>query len=110
MVPIRILGCHNQGPKRQELLTDTLIVLLHDSLRDHRTDIASLGDIFVESKLDHKLIQNAGDVNHCHIFVDGDFSESVARHGGNNKVVWQRRRVSGVLFLDLAQDWQELKK
>lgn len=103
-------GAREYGSKRQVVLTDTLVILLRDCLRDHGANIASLGDILLEPELNHELVQDTRDDNHVHVHSDGDPGESVARHGGDNEVVWQRRGIGGVLFLDLLQDREELHK
>lgn len=91
-------------------LTDTFVVFLHYRLRNHGANVASLGDILVESKLHHQLVQDAGDDSHGDVLVGGNLGETIARHRGNDEVVRQRRRVRGVLLLDLVQDGQELEE
>lgn len=71
---------HEQVSKCHGQLTDALIILLHDRLRDHGANIASLGDILLESELHHQLVQDAGGIKHCHVLVDRDLGETVARH------------------------------
>lgn len=65
-------------------LTDAFIIFLHDRLRNHGANIATLGDVLVESKLHHQLVQDAGGAKHCHVLVDGDLGETVARYRGND--------------------------
>lgn len=64
--------CHGQ-------LTDALIMLLDDRLRDHGANIATLGDVLLESELHHQLVQDAGGDLNCHVLVDRDLGESIAR-------------------------------
>lgn len=70
--------------KVAEELTDALVVLLRDRLRDHGANVASLSDVLVESELDHQLVQDPRADNHCHVFVGRNFGETIARYGGNN--------------------------
>lgn len=71
---------HGQASKCHGQLTDALIILLHDRLRDHGADIASLGDILLESELHHQLVQDAGGIKHSHVLPSGDLGETIARH------------------------------
>lgn len=75
---------HEWASKCHGRLTNALVILLHYRLRDHGANIASLGDILGESELHHQLVQDPGGVKHCHVLVDGDLGETVARHRGDD--------------------------